>query len=72
MESPGLRLLGEGLGYFEILSKLATKEKIKGPRIDDARIVSFCLHHGVKKLWRLIAISLLFRIFPVKIRWYEL
>jgi len=51
MESPGLRLLGEGLGYFEILSKLATKGKIKGPRIDDARIVSVCLHHGVKKLW---------------------
>lgn len=51
MESPGLRLLGEGSGYFEKLSKQATKGKIKGPRIHDARIASVCLHHGVKKLW---------------------
>ncbi len=51
MESPGLRLLGEGSGYYEIFSKQATKGKIKGPRIHDARIASICLHHGVKKLW---------------------
>ena len=50
-ESPGLRFLGEGPGYFETLSKQATKGKIKGPRIHDARIASVCLHHGVKKLW---------------------
>ena len=50
-ESPGLRLLGEGSGYFETLSKQAIKGKIKGPKIHDARIAAVCLHHGVKKLW---------------------
>ncbi len=50
-DSPGMRLLGEGSGYYEMFSKLATKGKIKGPRIHDARIASVCLHHGVKKLW---------------------
>ncbi len=50
-ESPGLRLLGEGPGYFETLSKQATKGKVNGPKIHDARIASICLHHGVKKLW---------------------
>lgn len=51
MDSPGLRLLGEGLGYFETLSKQAIRGKINGPRVHDARIASVCLHHGVKKLW---------------------
>jgi uncharacterized protein len=50
-DSPGLRLLGEGPGYFETLSKQATAGKIKGSKIHDARIASICLHHGVKKLW---------------------
>ncbi len=50
-KSPGLRLLGEGPGYFEKLAALATAGKIRGPRIHDARIAALCLHHGVKKLW---------------------
>ena len=49
--SPGLRLLGEGPGYFETLANQATAGKTKGPKIHDARIASICLHHGVKKLW---------------------
>jgi len=49
--SPGLRMLGEGPGYFEVLARHACAAKIKGPRIHDARIASICLHHGVKKLW---------------------
>ena len=49
--SPGLRLLGEGPGYFEILTKQASAGQIKGPKIHDARIASICLHHRVKKLW---------------------
>jgi predicted nucleic acid-binding protein len=48
--SPGLRLRGEGPGYFETLAKQATAGKIKGPKIHDARIASLCLHHGVKKI----------------------
>lgn len=50
-DSPSLRLLGEGPGYFETLAEQVTAGKINGPRIHDARIASICLHHGVKKLW---------------------
>lgn len=49
--SPGLRLLGEGAGYFETLARQATAGKIKGPKVHDARIASICLHHGVRRLW---------------------
>ena len=49
--SPGLRLLGEGPGYFERLAALATAGMIKGPKIHDARIAAICLHHRVKRLW---------------------
>ena len=49
--SPGLRLLGEGPGYFEKLAAQVTAGMIRGPKIHDARIASICLHHKVKKLW---------------------
>lgn len=49
--SPALRWIGEGPGYFEILSEQAISGMIKGSRIHDARIAAICLHHGVKKLW---------------------
>jgi uncharacterized protein len=49
--SSGLRLLGEGPGYFETLTNQAITGKIRGAKIQDARIASICLHHGVKKLW---------------------
>lgn len=49
--SSGLRMLGEGPGYFETLSVQAKAGKIKGSKIHDARIAAICLHHGVKKLW---------------------
>ena len=49
--SPGLRLIGEGPGYFERLAALTTAGMIKGPKIHDARIAAICLHHRVKKLW---------------------
>ena len=49
--SSGLRMLGEGAGYFETLSRVAKAAKIKGLKIHDARIAALCLHHGVKKLW---------------------
>lgn len=49
--SPGLRLLGEGPGYFEKFAAQASAGMIKGPKIHDARIASICLHHGVKMLW---------------------
>ncbi len=49
--SPGLRFLGEGPGYLEVLARQCVAAKIRGPRIHDARIASICLHHGVKILW---------------------
>jgi toxin-antitoxin system PIN domain toxin len=49
--SPGLRLIGEGPGYFEILVEQATAGMIKGPKIHDVRIAAIGLHHRVKKLW---------------------
>jgi hypothetical protein len=49
--SPGLRLLGEGPGYFETLSRLMAKGKVTGARVHDARIAALCLHHRVKTLW---------------------
>jgi toxin-antitoxin system PIN domain toxin len=48
--SPGLRLIGEGPGYFEKLAAQATAGMIKGPKIHDARIAAICLHHRVRKL----------------------
>lgn len=49
--SSGFRFLAEGPGYFDTLSELAVKAKIKGPKIHNARIAALCLHHGIKKLW---------------------
>ena len=49
--SPSLRLLGEGAGYWEVISAQATAGKIKGPKIHDARIAAICIHHRVKKFW---------------------
>lgn len=49
--SLGLRMLGEGPGYFDELAAQATAGRIMGPKIHDARIAAICLHHRVKKLW---------------------
>ena len=39
-ESPGLRLLGEGPGYFETLSRQASAGQINGAKIHDARTLA--------------------------------
>lgn len=51
LDSPQLQLLSEGPGYFAKLSSLALAAKLSGPQINDARIATLCLHHGVKELW---------------------
>lgn len=51
LDSPGLRFLAEGSGYWEVISAQASAGMIKGPKIHDARIAAICLHHRVKKLW---------------------
>ena len=51
LASPRLEVLAESPGYFEKLRDIATKAKLRGPRIHDARIAALCLHHGVSELW---------------------
>lgn len=51
MESPTLRLLGEGPGYWADLRGLVLKAKVVGPRVHDARIAAICLEHRVTCLW---------------------
>lgn len=50
LESPSLMLLGEGRGYWEVLSQLLAGSGVRGPRVHDARIAALCLHHGVAEL----------------------
>lgn len=51
MESPTLRLLGEGPTYWKTLRELVGRGVIHGPRVHDARIAALCLEHRVKTLW---------------------
>ena len=51
MESPSLRLLGEGPDYWEGFRSLIIKGSIQGPRVHDARIAAICLENGVRCLW---------------------
>lgn len=46
-----LQFLGENGSYLDQLRDLATKGKVRGPQIHDARIAALCLRHGVKELW---------------------
>ncbi len=51
IESPVLRLLGEGPEYWATLRSLILKGKITGARVHDARIAAICLEHRVRCLW---------------------
>lgn len=51
MESPSLRMLGEGPGYWEGFRGLVLKGHISGPKIHDARIAAICIENGVRCLW---------------------
>jgi toxin-antitoxin system PIN domain toxin len=51
MESPVLRLLGEGPGYWDVARSLLLKSKVAGGRVHDARIAAICLEHRVDCLW---------------------
>jgi len=44
-------LLCESPSYFSVLTQVARKSLVTGPRIHDARIAALCLHHGVTELW---------------------
>jgi uncharacterized protein len=50
LESPGLVLLAESPGYWNVLADLVKRSRVTGPRIHDARIAALCMHHGVREL----------------------
>lgn len=49
--SKSLHSIAEGPGYFEKMKTLATKAKLKGPKIHDCRIAAICQNHGVNVLY---------------------
>jgi uncharacterized protein len=51
MGSPSLVLLSEESTYWDVLQSLASKARLKGPMIHDARIAALCTIHGVRELW---------------------
>ncbi len=50
-ESPTLRLIAEGPGYWDTLRSLIVAGSIVGAKMHDARIAAVCLTHGVTELW---------------------
>jgi len=51
MESPTLRLLGEGPDHWVRLESVILSAKAAGPMVHDARIAALCLSHGVRQFW---------------------
>ena len=51
LESPTVRLIAEGPGYWETLRGLLSGSDVVGPRVHDARIAALCISHGVTELW---------------------
>jgi hypothetical protein len=51
MESPTLRLLGEGPEYLAHLCDAMYVSRATGGAVHDARITALCRYHGVRTLW---------------------
>lgn len=51
LESPTLRILGEGAQYWGKLKDVLITGKVLGAVVHDARIATLCLESGVTKLW---------------------
>jgi uncharacterized protein len=51
MESPTLRLLGEGPGYWDHLKPMLLAGKVVGPLVHDARVAAVCRANGVREIW---------------------
>lgn len=51
MQSPTLRILGEGRDHWERLKQSAVEGKLAGPIFHDARIAAICQANGVRELW---------------------
>ena len=50
VESPSVRLLGEGAGYLAALTRIVAAAQPVASAIYDARIAAICLSHGVSEL----------------------
>ena len=48
--SPRNRLLGEADNFFEVLSGLVQRPRVRGAVVHDARIAALCLAHGTEAL----------------------
>ena len=51
MESPTVRMLGEGPAYWRSLRPLLLDGKVTGARVHDARIAAICMEHRIECLW---------------------
>jgi uncharacterized protein len=51
LASPGLLLLSEPAGYWQVLTRLLAAGHVTGAKVHDARIAALCLSHGVSELW---------------------
>ena len=51
LASPGLRLLSEPAGYWQVLERLLAAGRVTGAKVHAARIAALCLSHGVSELW---------------------
>lgn len=49
--SPSVTLLGEGIGYWEVLRSALREGKVVGPMVHDGRIAALCMSNGVRELW---------------------
>lgn len=62
MESPSLRLIGEGADYWPGLKSILALGKVTGAKIHDARVAAICRAHGISSLY---SADRDFRDFPV-------
>lgn len=51
LASPGLVLLSESAGYWEVLARFITQAGARGGLVHDARVAALCSFHGVRELW---------------------
>jgi hypothetical protein len=51
LEAPGLVVLAESEGYWDVLREAAAAGQVAGAQLHDARVAALCRHHGVRELW---------------------
>jgi toxin-antitoxin system PIN domain toxin len=50
MASPSLTLLSEPPDFASVLESFATRPRVRGPIVHDARVAALCVAHGVAEL----------------------